>query len=366
MESGALVVGGSVAGCLCAKKICEDGAQATVLEEDRTPGKLGKCTGIVSKRGLDSLGVGYEKSVLNTVRGATVHSPNDSFSFRTPQVQACVIDRFAFDRQCAAEAQRAGAEILYGRRAEAIVEKNGGYRVKTGNKTHDAKVLVGADGAASLVAREMDFPQIGAKDFVLCYEAEYEECDVKDAAMVDVFLDSGLFKGFFAWIVPTGKTGARIGFGTCAHSELGKAKDLFWKNTRVIETLGKKPEKTRDFTAIIPLRTRRITQKGGCLLVGDAAGQVKATTGGGIVFGGNCAKIAGEEAAAFLKGEKKEIEYERKWRERYGGVLEKHRLFRSVYNKTGNGTVGLALAAGKFLGLPRLIEKFGDMDHILR
>jgi len=363
----AILVGGSVAGCLCSKKIAELGGKVLVLEEDREPGKQGKCTGIVSKKGLDSLGVAYETSVLNRVNGAVIHSKNNSLSIRKPQVQACVIDRFAFDEQCALEAERAGAEILYGQRATGIEARNENYRIKTKNKNFDSKILVGADGAASFVAKEMGFPAIGAKDFVLCYEAEYEDCSIPDPSMVDVFLDAQLFRGFFGWIVPTGASGARIGFGTSAHSELKQAKEIFWKKERVMETIGgKKVEKTREFTAIIPLRTRSQTQKNNCLLVGDAAGQVKATTGGGIVFGGLCAQAAGEEIAAFLKGEKLEIEYEEKWRKKYDGVFGRHRFVRSFYNKMGNGTIGASMALAKLFGMPWLLERFGDMDYIIK
>ena len=182
-----------MAGCLCAKRIAELGGKVLVLEEDGEPGKQGKCTGIVSKKGLDSTGVGYETSVLNNIHGANIRSKNSGFSVRTDEVQACVIDRFAFDEQCALEAERAGAELLYGERVNGIKKSGEKFQITTNKKNNYlGQALVGADGAASFVARELDFPRIAAEDFVLCYEAEYENCFVDDTAMVDVFLDQQL------------------------------------------------------------------------------------------------------------------------------------------------------------------------------
>ncbi len=386
-DFGAIVVGAGTAGCICSRDLASGGAKVLVLEEDLAPGKHGKCTSIFSKTGLGLLEVDYSKVVLNEVKGARIHSPNASLGVRSQEVKALVLDRFALDEQCALEAKRAGAKFLFGEKAVSFSRtENGAVRVETenalsGKKSHfTAKFLVGADGLSSTVAKEFSFPEIPAKDFVLCYEAEYSPAFVKDEAMVDVFLDAELFKGFFGWIVPCGGGCVRVGFGTSNHALLEWAKKKFFATSNELDfaLAHGRAHKGREFVAMIPLRTRLITQKGNVLLVGDAAGQVKATTGGGVVFGGLCSRLAAQEILKCLKqgaggknGGKAETrgglpDYEKKWRQKYGKTLAVHRFVRDFYDALSNMGIDFLVRAGAFLRVNKFLEKKGDMDFVLK
>ncbi|NYZ78320.1 hypothetical protein H0N96_02885, partial [Candidatus Micrarchaeota archaeon] len=107
------------------------------------------------------------------------------------------------------------------------------------------------------------------------------------------------------------------------------------------------------------------TQDGRVLLVGDAAGQVKATTGGGVVFGGSCARVAARCAAVFIR-EGKELNYEREWRREFGKELRLHAAIARAKNSLGNSGLDFALTAGRVLGVPLFLKRFGDMDFVLR
>ncbi len=386
----AIVVGAGTAGCICSRDLAAGGAKVLVLEEDLAPGKHGKCTSIFSKTGLDSLEVDYSKAVLNEVKGARIHSPNASLDVRAKDTKALVLDRFALDEQCALEAKRAGAKFLFGEKAVSFSRTPGGaIKVETQNAlsgkkfSFAAKFLVGADGLSSTVAKEFSFPEIPAKDFVLCYEAEYSPAFVKDEAMVDVFLDAELFKGFFGWIVPCGGGCVRVGFGTSNHALLEWAKKKFFATSKALDfaLAHGRAHKGREFVAMIPLRTRSQTQKENVLLVGDAAGQVKATTGGGVVFGGLCARLAAQEILKCLKqggagkGGKNGMsglangatpEYEKKWRQKYGKTLGVHCFIRDFYDACANWGIDFLVRAGAFLRINKFLEKKGDMDYVLR
>ena len=106
---------------------------------------------------------------------------------------------------------------------------------------------------------------------------------------------------------------------------------------------------------------RSKTQKENVLLVGDAAGQVKATTGGGIVYGGNCAFIAGRETSNYLEGGL--LNYESEWSKRIGGYIAAHSFSRSFLNLFGGPAF---LKAFKLFGGKTILENFGDMDFFIK
>ncbi len=368
-----IVAGGAVVGSRVAEHCAKAGLSVAVLEEHPEPGKYGRCTAIVSKRGLDSIGVDYSASVLNEVYGADVFAGRTKLSVRTRQVQAVVLNRFKFDAQCARQAQEAGASFFFNSRFKSLAPSSSGFEVTASNpaddseKKYSCKVLVGADGANSTVARVAGFPEIAPKDFAMCYEAEYEGAAVEDTGKVDVILDSNSVTGFFAWAVPCSPGCVRIGLGTTRRHMIAEAKEAVLGLDQMKAYLRPPESKVaREFHALIPIRPRARTQKDNILLVGDAAGQAKASTGGGIVFGSRCAKVASDVIAAHLKSGKALLGYESAWRKKYGFTLGAHRAIRSVLDGLDNSALETGLAVGKSLGLGHALERFGDMDEIVR
>jgi len=318
------VVGASAIGCLAAKHLARRGFKVRVLEEDPFPGKAGKCTGIVSTRGLKQTGVDFGDCVLNTISEAVIHSPNCSFRVRRKNV-AKVIDRQAFDKECFREAEAEGAQFVFNKRVK---------RLPPGK-------IVGADGALSTVARLAGFPPI--KKFVSCFE---RECALENDGCVHVLLDAELFPGFLGWVVPVDGKTARVGFGSTDFSKVRESKARFLKKAGA----GKAK---REIHALIPRARRPKTRKRGVWLVGDAAGQVKATTGGGLVFGARCARLVGRN------------DYEAAWR-RECAALSEHEKIRRFLDKQSNAGLDLLVGAGGVLGAGFILSAFGDMDEILR
>lgn len=347
-----IVIGASACGLLCARDCAERGLRTLVLEEDSEVGKQGKCTALVSKNGLDSLGVAYEKSVLNEIRGARIIAGKTILAVKRRKPVALVLDRQRFDEQIAREARRAGAEIRLGKKVTGFKEEKNFARIFCGKNFFDSRFVVGADGAASFTANALGFPTIDK--FVLCWEAEYDNEGVSERDSVNVFLDNDFFKGFLGWLVPAGSESVRVGLGTTNFRALGKGKKVLFSLADLSEA-----KKLREFTAVIPLETRAVTQKKNVLLVGDAAGQTKATTGGGIVFGGGCARIAARCVA-------ERSDYETEWRKKFGRTLEIHRSVRNLLDACDNQTLSALIRGGSFFGLPFFLRVFGDMDFVLR
>jgi flavin-dependent dehydrogenase len=100
--------------------------------------------------------------------------------------------------------------------------------------------------------------------------------------------------------------------------------------------------------------------------VGDAVGQVKATTGGGIVFGGLCAKIAGKVAVQAIGdndfSEKYLRKYQKEWHQRYLRELRLMKLLRSLLNSMPDKIIDELFLSISSQGIPELIEEIGDID----
>ncbi len=369
-HSQAIVVGSSAVGGVCAKSLAERGVDTLVLEEHHKPGKFHKCSGIMSKAGLSSLGVSLRECTLNEVRGARVFADSQEMRIEASSTKGVVIDRQKYDEKCAEEALEAGARLVLNARAEKIVEANGGFTLSSGSSSYCSSVLIGCDGANSAVARELAFPNIGQRNFVLGWEGEFTGAAVSEPHLVHVYLDASLFKGFFGWLIPVNDETVRIGYAAADFPLVRATKEKFFVLPQIAETISSSTQCacSREFNYVIPLRPRSRTQTGNALLCGDAAGQVKATTGGGVVFGGKCAQVAAEETAKHVL-EGKQIDYERQWRAKYGGVLQAHYFLRRLYNfveGVGDGALLKAgIAAGNMLGLNSFLSRKGDMDFIV-
>lgn len=113
--------------------------------------------------------------------------------------------------------------------------------------------------------------------------------------------------------------------------------------------------------SIIPISRRRRTVIGNVMLVGDAAGQTKATTGGGIIFGMSCANVAVESISRNIERGTPLTYYESAWRRRYGLDLKMHDLLHTFYSDFG-GSFSRIIGMGSRLGIDRFFSTYGDMD----
>ena len=346
------VIGAGPAGCIAAREAAKRNLKVTVFEEHERIGSQLKCSGLLSKKGLDGLGIDYRKAILNEIRGAKIYSPSlNEMRVVSPNIKAFVIDRGEFDRICADEAEEQGVKILLGKRAR-----------KTDLKSN---LIIGADGALSQVAAWFGFPKIN--EFAFCYQADFQNAHIKESEVVEVFLSNALFPGFFGWSIPLNESEARVGLGVFRdvrkkyEFSVKHYFDNFTKKHKIISKILEDSKQKNVLSAVIPLSQRKITAKSKVLLVGDAAGQVKATTGGGIIFGGNCARIAGALAPTMIE-DGNSSQYEREWRKKFGRDLMLHRRVREMYNSMSDTQIDRYFSIAKKAGAEKFLMKHGDMD----
>jgi geranylgeranyl reductase family protein len=346
------VVGGGPAGLALAKKLCAHNVSAVVLEEHDEVGMPVHCAGLISKTGCEEHAVDLGGSLMNKIRGAKIFSPGGKMLIIEKQdTVAYVVDREKFDLRMAQNAISVGAEIKTG--TKFIDANKDSIFVKVGNRggLMKAKFVVGADGAASRVRELMGLKQ-NEGHYIYTYQMKLQ--GAFDHEFVEMHFGD-FSKNFFAWVIPESKTVARVGIGTGE----GNAKKAF-------EEFVSKKQLQGDFfsesAGIIPIgRPLKELAKPKMAIVGDAAFQTKATTGGGILSGIEAANYLGDALIANKKGGKKISDYEKMVRG-LNRELEMHYKIRSYLNSMDKFKMDFMFEKLKKAGIEEFLSKEGDMD----
>jgi geranylgeranyl reductase family protein len=292
-----------------------------------------------------------------------VHSPDGSvYELGGDRVRAYVIDRDRFDQSLVERAAKAGVTVQTGTRAVALGPYENGERTlltqtPTGaRQSLKASVVIGADGAHSLLAQHAGLPR--PKKILLGLQALLEHQSQR-SDFVEVFFGRRWAANFFAWSVPAAAGTARVGVAT---DQIYQAKLCFERLRREYHGSGKILTYQ---SGMIPIGPAARTVADGFLVVGDAAGQAKPTSGGGIYTGMLCGKIAGEVAARCALAGRTEArclrEYERRWRAKLERELALGLKAHQILTQLTDDQIANAL---KLLpALRKLIERFGDIDY---
>ncbi|AJW70417.1 NAD(P)/FAD-dependent oxidoreductase [Nitrosopumilus adriaticus] len=319
-----VVAGGSVAGLLCAREIASKGFSVLVIEEDYEIGTPEHCGGLVSIAGLEELGIiPFRKTFEHMIDSAEITSPNgNSFTINSKNQKVVEISRRELDKQIAFQAQKNGAVIKVRTSFQEITDTG----IRTNEEKIDCKILVDARGVSSLIHKD----RTG-----ILSSAQYEiYSNWIKKGKVEVIFDQEKFPGFFAWIIPSGEGKGKVG--------------VAGRGINVAETLDKILEERKNFSVIrkifAPIWIKGPIDnfvEGKIVIVGDAAGQAKPTTAGGIFTSGMGGVYAGQAISKFLETNDKTVleEYQRKWMHRFGKEFEKQSLARKILERIDNNTI---------------------------
>jgi digeranylgeranylglycerophospholipid reductase len=310
-----LVVGAGPAGSMAAEAAAQAGAEVLLLEKRPVVGVPVRCGEFMPQtdeimRIFPAAGdVGPLLQMPSHLRSLEtdrirIFSPKLR-SFDVP-FHGYTTDRDRFDQHLAERARRAGASVVTGVACTAL--KDG--VVTTAQGPVRAKVVVGADGPLSMVARSLGLE----RSWDLCPAAStFAKGDFEP---VPEMYFGNVAPGGYAWVIPK-KGGANVGLGYSQRYARGNL-TFYWREFLKFRPLevGRLNGKTVPMSG--PIAS---TVKGDALVVGDAAGQVMAVNGGGIPIAMICGHIAGEAAAAAVVGSAELTDYERRWRRQVGGPL---------------------------------------------
>ncbi len=331
------IIGAGPSGSIAAMSALRAGFEPVVSEEHPESGIPENCSGLFSKDGLDSLKdfLDYRKLIINPINGADVYIGQSKLHIRKKEPIAYVCSRSGLDQTLSENAINEGVKIKYGQRVTSNFE---------------SKNIIGADGPTSNVASHFGFPKITKYASTLQAHVKYK-CN--DLHAVEVFISNEKFPGFFAWVIPHDEYSAEFGVGVEMPHKAIDAWNKLLKMKKIENT-----SKPRGWA--IPLSTRKKTgmTKGEykVLLAGDAAGQVKATTGGGVIFGGNCAAVAGKLADNPSR-------YDFEWRLRFGADLKSHQIVHNYLAKMNEQQIE---SLGKRLVKLKIDEYLSQNGHMDR
>lgn len=352
-----LVVGGGPAGAIAAEVSASGGADTLLIDKKSDLGSSSACGGLVSLETWNRLG-GKEEAVLNEISGVVVHTPTGShFELSAPGTKALVIDR-----------DRLNVDLLSGAKNEGVVVQPSteiysreGPKVKiksvegSGMETLEPCIIIGADGPQSDVRRLFGLDSPSKLLYAIQAEKKYEP---RSSDFVEVFFGKDIAPGFFAWIIPVSEEKARIGLATPQGDKLKKC---------FSRLLDKTSQKTPDkfHTGVIPLGVPDHSCDEAVLTVGDAAGQVKPTTGGGLYPISITSKLAGRVAVKALAGlENPSQYYYDEWMSEVGDELRRELLLHKVLERVSDRKLAKLLQLLKNPKISRWVGENGDIDHL--
>lgn len=332
-----VIIGAGPVGCYTAQILKLYGFRPSLVEEHNEIGRPVHCTGLVGK------GVFADKrpfpisdsSILNVINGAVIHYDDRSFAIKRADV-AYVIDREKFDKELSK-----GLDITYQNKFIGLEKSRGGYIVETDKGELFGDVVIGADGANSLIRGILNPGINGA----LHYKGVQFRIKARPrhADMVDVYLK----KSSFFWIVPESKHIIRV--GTISENPYADLQ-IFLKEEKINGDILEK------FGGVVNIGMCGNTVKDNIAIVGDAALQMKPLTYGGMYFGLKAAAIL----AQCIKDNRIE-RYDSLWKKELGFEIKMGLRAREIYNRLNNKELEIIFGLIKKEG--SLIEKIGDFEN---
>ena len=373
-EANVAVVGGGPVGCFAALQLARLGVETTVFEEHAEIGVPSHCAGHLSIRSLKDLGLYPLPSgiVENTFSAANFHSPEGTvFSVRLKLPVTCAVNRELFDKFLAKKAEAAGARYRLGSRVRSLILDAGfvkGVNIEQGGnvESFEAKVVVDAEGISARFVKEASLAAPQGECLVNAVEAEVENVRNLEEDAVEVFLGKEYAPGFYGWIMPLPNETAKVGLATKTGNPKDLLQRLMFKHPVASKLLKGSQVKQLSFHPITLGGPIAKTYANGFLAVGDAASQVKPTTGGGVIFGLTCGQIAAETAfEAIRRNDVSESclkEYQKGCVGRLGFDFSVMLRARRFLDSLSDGKIDNLLRVCNRLGLDKALKDVDEID----
>lgn len=328
----AIIVGAGPAGSYAASELALLGYGVAVLEQKSAAGMDVCCTGIVSSECFDSFAIDAEV-IFTRANSAKFFSPSGKYlRLQSEKIQAYIVNRASFDKVLATKAQAQNARYFFSSRVTHIILRKDRAEVQalchSSKEIFSARAVILANGFGPTLCRQLGLGE--TKHFLVGAQTEVDTRDVNE---VEIYLGQQTAPGSFAWLAPISANRALAGLLATSHARLHLERFLLgpFCQSRIISREAKIRQKA------IPLGTLPRTYGDRILVIGDAAGQVKPITGGGIYFGHLGAKIATEVLKEALEADDlaatRLSRYQKRWKARINReILLGYRL-RRLYNK---------------------------------
>ena len=354
---GAGPVGSTIAFYLTSKDL-----SVCLIDKKRQIGYPLQCAGILSHHIFD-LNELPQELILNKVKGAFLHTDNHMLNVQKDYDVAYVIDRIAYDDYLFNRAIESGAKFINQKAMDYDLEKGEVYLQN--DEIIKSKVIVGCEGYNSGLSRHIGNTQSNFNASQILVEIDEENINsFRDFSgnnddYVDTYIIEDIIPGFL-WIIPIKDDKYRIGlFSNDSHKRQNEILKNFLNDYFEYEVI----EKYKGFIPIFNEKNKLVDRRG--VLIGDAAAQVKPTSGGGLLMAFDACKIAAEHICKAVSED--DIKYLNKYHEEFCDKYLKEFKYQfkvqktfSMFSKEDFDYLFIKL---KENDCEKVISTYGDMDN---
>jgi geranylgeranyl reductase family protein len=370
----AAIVGCGVSGASAALALARKNVSVSIFEEHPKVGIPSHCSGHVGIIAFRRFSPQIPTRIIeNKILGAILQSPNGkTLTLHRPSPVTWVLNRSEFDQHLASLAEKEGADLHLNSRVVGYNRLDDGrinLRVNDGHEDQvSCKILIDASGCGASISRYAGITELGRGIWVNSAQFSVDKPKDIDEDFVEVYFGQGFAPGFFGWIIPRRDGTAKVGIAAGARANVRECFERFIHKHPTVSA------KLRHAKQISPPTFHPIPVGGGAkrtytdniMTVGDAASQVKPTTGGGIVFGLACGRIAGETAARAIRSEdlsaQRLKEYETRWREIIGFDLRAMSYLRRLLYRLPDRNLDRIFGIADELGADQILNRTADID----
>jgi len=317
VKSDVIVIGAGIAGSYLAHLLSKEGIDVVLIEKTK---KIKIDSGIVSTDIKNFLKI-KENLIIDKIKKMNFFSSKYNFELSSKKPFAYILKRKELGKYLRRLSIKSGAVLFYDECKKIKINKY--FYIGGKNNKYKCKILVGCDGANSIVRK---FLGIEEPKFAMGFIHRFKkDLGIKE---ISVYHDKKYSKRFFGWIIPQNK---EIGLMT----EIKDSKTNISKflKDKIKENINKK-----DYFHLIPITTTKSFYEN-AILVGDACGQTKPLTGGGIIYSLICAEKAKDAIINHIEYNKKLEIYEKLWKkEIYKDVLFQ-KFIRDIYESLNNNQI---------------------------
>jgi geranylgeranyl reductase len=327
MRYDVAVIGGGPSGAIAAAELAKAGLSVIIIE--RNLSNVKPCGGAIPLGLIEEFAI-PDELVEKKLTKMSVRSPRGRMiTMQMPNGYVGMVRRERFDRYLRQEAVRHGADIT-----EALVKKidrsSEHFTIHLSKELPpvEASYLIGADGANSKTADELQFPPNDLK--VIAMQQRFHYCDALKPyeELVEIWFDGEVSPDFYGWIFPKAD---HIAIGTGTEEHRHNVRQL---QRRFVEKIGITEKPYLDEAAKIPMKPRRSFTQERAILVGDAAGLVTPANGEGIFFAIRSGKLGALAMIDRIRSGKPLANYEKSFRGLYAPIFFGLQALQSVYYRS--------------------------------
>ena len=357
-----IVVGAGPAGSLTAARLARVGHSVAMLDGRHATWTEPCCTGVVGWPYLEHVGVDADVVCAEQRSVVFVSPAGNRLRVESRETQAYVLDRGLLEQRLRERAVDLGVELKAGATVLNMSRQSADIWSVHCDNAHGvadltARSVVLAQGSAAGLTRSVGLR--GPDRFMVGAHVELEMDDVPET---EVYFLQDLSRGMFAWLVPLGNSRVRGGvLATRSAARLMRSfldrREVRSRLKRRVGSISQRP---------VPLAVARRMWDDGVVLVGDSAGQVKPTTGGGLYLGAIAADIAAATLDAALKDDdlsaRRLSGYESEWRRRFGGEVRRGATIRRIYHSLSPSRVDRMISWASSSGIADDLLRSGNFS----